>query len=605
MFKRTKSRFTPPWESGEMSNPGEVRERYASGFWDYALGRDPQEHGQYENAVKLAEEQGWNPWWIRKHGDVDAVLNGCYFDLEWGEYICNFFEKFLKLSKGKWAGKPFELIDWQRYDLLMPLNGWRRDDGLRRFRECLLPIAKKNGKSATVSGLCLFFLVADGEEGPEVYSAAGDREQAAIISSESEKMVKKSPPLNARLTCVPSRKTIAYPEKNGKLVALSADAKLKEGLNWNFVGFDELHVQRDRVMWDTLRYGGASREQPMLFAITTAGVYDQTSLCWTQWEIADRVLEGTIEDQSFFALKYAADPEDDWKDEDTWWKANPSVGVTINVDDLQAFCDKAIESPTEQNSFKRYRLNQWVRQVTRWMDQDKWNACGGNVSLDDMAGRTCFAGVDLSSTTDLSALGLWFPATEPDEKPKALVYFWLPEDNIQTLEDADHVPYTSWIERGYVYATAGNVIDYQAIRKKINDLSDIIEIQSTAFDAWNATSIITDLQNDGFNLVKHGQSYGAMSGPVKELEKDVLSGNLIHSNNPALNWHISNAQAASDPNGNVKIIKGDGKTRFKVDGVIALVMARSLASKENIEETESIYETGGDGSGAHIVVVEY
>ena len=609
MIVRTKNRFVPPWESGEVAVVGIVRERFASGFWDYALGRDPVEHPDYEKAVGMAEDQGWNAWWIRRYGDVQAVLDGCYFDIAAAEYICDFFESFLTLSKGKWAGKAFELIDWERYDFLMPLNGWKNLDGWRRFSEAALWISKKNGKSALISGLSLFFLVADDEDGPEVYCVAGERAQAARISDEAETMVKAHPGLNSRLTCVQSKKTIAYPGKNGKMVALSADADLKEGYNWNFVGFDELHVQKTPKMFDILYHGGESRDQSLLVTISTAGVFSQVSIGWTQWETAGRVLSGSINDSSFFALVYAADPEgdkdsiDDWKSEETWWKANPSLNVTIALGKLRSKCEKAIASPRLQNAFKRYRVNLWVRQATRWMAQDKWSACAAEFGLDDLAGRSCYAGVDLASSNDTTALALWFPARDASEKPRTFLWFWLPEDNLQELEDHHGVPYVQWAEEGWLETTPGNIIDDDFIRKRINTVAEIVKIEGIAFDPHNAGGIISNLIGDGFDLAKHHQGFGAMSSPVKELEKLVLGERMEHRNDPVMNWQMSNCQAVVNADNDVKIMKSDaqGTIKFKVDGPVAMIMALSMSSQNPVVERESMYKGGGVG----VVVSEY
>jgi phage terminase large subunit-like protein len=295
----------------------------------------------------IARDEGWDEW-IRSEGDERAVLAGCWFDREAGERVCDFFERFLVHTKGEWAGKPFALFDWQKKDLVMPLFGWRRRNGERRFRKAYVEVPKKNGKSGLCSGIALYLLMADGEPGAEVYSAAADRDQAAIVYGESEKMVLKSPSLQKHLRVVASRKTIIYQRTLSYFRCLSADVPTKEGLNIHGLIFDELHAQRNRELFDTLQYGGAARRQPLLVSITTAG-FDRNSICWEQHDYADKILRGVVDDPSFFPLIYAAGEEDDWTDPVVWRKANPSFGLTIREDAFAEEAREAQEKPSQQD----------------------------------------------------------------------------------------------------------------------------------------------------------------------------------------------------------------------------------------------------------------
>jgi phage terminase large subunit-like protein len=382
-----------------------------------------------------------------------------------------FFRRFLRHSKGKgFAGKPFELLPWQWDQVIRPLFGWRRKDGTRRFRKAYIEIPKKNGKSTLCAGLALYLLTKDGEPGAEVYSAAADRDQASIVFNEAANMVDASPALAPRCDVGKAAKRIVYPSTRSIYRALSADVPTKEGLNIHGLIFDELHAQKTWDLWNTLKYGGIAREQWLRIAITTAG-YDKASICWQQHDYAEQVLSGRVEDDEFFAYIAAADPDDDWKSPETWKKANPSYGVTIPADSFAADCKEAQQSPLVENTFKRYRLNIWTEQEVRWLQMDKWDACRGTVDLDSLVGQECFGGLDLSSTTDLSAFVLYFP-----ESRAVLPFFWLPADSLHWRAKQSKVRVEPWTPQ-HIELTPGNVIDYDVIRKRINGLSATYDIK--------------------------------------------------------------------------------------------------------------------------------
>jgi phage terminase large subunit-like protein len=365
-----------------------------------------------------AKREGWSEW-IRSPRDEKAVLEGCRFDIRAAERVRTFFTKFLRHSKGQWAGQPFALLDWQWREVVAPLFGWKRADGTRRYRRAYIEVPKKNGKSALFSGLSLYLLAADGEPGAEVYSAAVDRDQASIVFNEAANMVEVSPQLSSRLNVVRSMKRIVMPRSRSFYKALSADVPAKEGLNAHAVLIDELHAQKTRLLWDTLRYTGAARRQPLHLSITTAG-FDHHSICWEQHDYAEKVLDGTIEDSSFLPFIAAAGAEDDWTSPEVWRKANPSFAVTINPEQFAEDCREAQESPAKENSFRRYRLNQWTEQEVRWLNMEKWDACA--TPLGDLGRRPCYAGLDLSSTTDITALVLVFPN---EDRYDVLPLFWV------------------------------------------------------------------------------------------------------------------------------------------------------------------------------------
>ena len=385
--------------------------------------------------------------WFRKGLDEKAVAAGCWFDIEAAERVRAFFRRFLRHSKGKWAGQPFELLEWQWRDVVAPLFGWKRPDGTRRFRKAYIEVPKKNGKSTLCAGLGLYLLVGDNEPGAEVYSAAADRDQASIVYNEAASMVRASPELSSHLLVTDSRKTIGFPRTSSIYKALSSEVPTKEGLNIHGLIFDELHAQKTRDLWDSLTYGGAAREQPLLIAITTAG-WDKNSICYEQRRYAEQVRDGVIEDWSFFGYISAAGEDDDWTDPKLWERVNPSWGVTISADEFAEAANEAQSSPTKENTFKRYRLDIWTEQDIRWLPLERWDACDAVPGVLD--GRACFGGLDLSSTTDITAFVLLFPANDSSGLIPVLPFFWIPEENARKRERRDKVPYLTWAREGLI-----------------------------------------------------------------------------------------------------------------------------------------------------------
>ena len=485
------------------------------------------------------------------------------------ERVVAFFEKILRHSKGQNAGKPFKLLPWQHH-VMRELFGRLNPDGTRRHRVGYIELPKKQGKSTTLAGIALYMTAFDSEPGAEVYGAACDREQAGIIYREAASMVRASPALSKHLEVIDSRKTIVHKASGSFYRVLSADAFRAEGLNIHALLFDELHAQRDRRLWDALRYGGAARRQPLLLSITTAG-FDRKSICWEQHAYAERCIADPSTDPAFFGCIYAAAPEDDWKDLKTWHKANPSLGETITVESFAADAREADQSPSKLNSFLRYRLNVWTTQDVRWLSPDAWAKCGGPLR-GDLEKREWYAGLDLASTTDLSALVL--VSQDADGTFDVLPFFWVPEQNAAERTLRDKVDYVGWIRDGYIQATDGNVTDYDVIRRDIVELAQKYNIRQIGIDRWNATQLATQLQGEGLDVVGFGQGYGSMSSPSKHLEQLVLSEKIRHGGHPVLSWMAANVATQSDHQGNIKPSKG--KSTERIDGIVSLVMGLGL-----------------------------
>lgn len=523
---------------------------------------------------------------VKTAADRKAAANGCFYDEAAAQRVKRFFEGYLRHSKGAWAGQPFVFLPWQWDDLIRPLFGWKRADGTRRFRTAYVEVPKKNGKSELGAGIALYLLVGDREPGAEVYTAAADRFQATIVHDEAARMVKQSPALSKRLSIADTQKMIAYQATHSWMKALSAEVPTKAGFNIHGLVFDELHAQKTRDLWDTLRYGGAARRQPLIFIITTAG-WDKNSICYEQHDYAQKVLDGIIEDETFFAYIRAAAVEDDWTSPAVWNAANPSMGTIIDRESFAAECREAQESPTKENTFKRYRLNIWTEQETRLIPMAAWDECPATAGVEDLEGEPCWGGLDLSSTQDICAFVLYFPT----RRHRVACWFWVPGDNAYQRERRDGVPYLTWAREGHIKLTDGNTADHEAIAAEIEELGKRFDIQDIGFDRWGSQWIQTKLQAMGFAVTQFGQGFKDMSGPTKELLRLALERKLDHGGNPILRWMASNAAGQTDAADNVKPVKD--KSTERIDGIVAAIMGigRAMAGVE--AAGPSVYEGRG------------
>ncbi len=505
--------------------------------------------------------------WIRTKSDEAALDAGYRFDIRLADKVRYFFSRFLRHSKGQFAGKAFELLDWEWERIIGPLFGWRRPDGTRRFRRVGCALPKKNGKSTLLSALSIYAMMADGEAGAEVYSAAASRQQASIIYEEAANMVEASPALLKRIKVRRSGKILRHPKSRSLYQALSADVPTKEGLNIHWLLFDELHAQKSMNLWNTLRYGGAARREPVIFWITTAGVLGQSELCEREWKRAKDVQEGRVIDLAFLPCIYETKQDADWTAPTTWAAVNPSFGTTLKVDDFKEECEKAKESSTEENNFKRYRLNMWVRQVTKWLQWKKWDDCRVALDLDKMRGPGRI-GLDLACTTDIAAAVY---LEKRDNRYAMWPFFWLPESALDTRDRANLQRLEPWVDAGLITLTEGDVIDFGVIRKFINEFANGRKIEEIAIDPWNATQIATDLQSDGFKVQYVRTGFISISAATKEFERLVLRKEILHGGHPVMDWMIENVSTEVDASGNIKPSKR--RSAEKIDGPVAAILA--------------------------------
>lgn len=511
-----------------------------------------------------------------------------YFDEKEADRAVSFIETMVRHCKGDLTGKLLKLEEWQKEDLIRPMFGWKNTEtGLRKYRQIYCCIPRKNGKSTLGAAIALYILFADSELGAEVFSCAGDRNQAGIIFNIAKSMVEMSPQLSQRAKVF--RNSIMNPTKGNSYKVLSSDGKLAHGHNAHAILFDELHVQKNRELWDTMVTSTGARSQPIILAITTAGSSKTDgNICWEVHDYAMKVRDGIIDDDSFLPVIYAADEEDDITLESTWEKANPCYGISIKKDYFEKESKKATEIVSYENTFKRLHLNIWTSSVTKWIADKKWMDNEKPFDIKQLEGKECWGGLDLASTRDLSSLVLLFPMD--DNQFVVIPFFFCPEDSIYTRTMKDKVPYNQWQREGHLITTPGDVQDYDFIRKKINELGGKYNIKSIAFDRWNSSQLVINLTDDGAILSPFGQGYASMSAPTKELEKMVLKNEINHLGNPVLRWQMQNVSLRTDPAENIKIDKA--KSSEKVDGIVALVMSLGEWMTDDTEG-ESVYSDRG------------
>ena len=512
-----------------------------------------------------------------------------YYDKEYADFAVAFIESLCH-TKGTWAGKRFELMDWQE-QIIRDLFGILKPNGYRQFNTAYIEIPKKNGKSELAAAVALLLTCGDGEQRAEVYGAAADRQQASIVFDVAADMVRMCPALNKRVKILASQKRLIYEPTNSFYQVLSAEAYSKHGFNVHGVVFDELHSQPNRKLYDVLTKGsGDARMQPLFFLITTAGT-DTHSICYEVHQKAQDIIDGRKIDPTFYPVIYGADDTEDWTSPKVWKKCNPSLGETIGMDKVKTACESAKQNPGEENSFRQLRLNQWVKQAVRWMPMDKWDKCAFAVNEEQLQRRVCYGGLDLSSTTDITAFVLVFPPLDEDDKYIILPYFWIPEDTLDLRVKRDHVPYDVWERQGYLQTTEGNVVHYGYIEKFIEELGKKFNIREIAFDRWGAVQMVQNLEGMGFTVVPFGQGFKDMSPPTKELMKLTLEQKLAHGGHPVLRWNMDNIFIRTDPAGNIKADKE--KSTEKIDGAVATIMALDRAIRCGNDTSESVYNDRG------------
>jgi len=497
---------------------------------------------------------------------------------------------YLRHSKGDLEGQIVELEPWQCWGLSVVFGWVKEATGKRRFRTIYEEVARKNGKTTKLAGIGIKALLKDDEGGPEIYCAATKRDQARIMFDEASAMIQRSAPLRKRLD-VQQHRVVARVGR-GKIEPLSSDGNSLDGLNPHAALVDELHAHKTSEVWDVLKSALGSRSQPLLWAITTAG-FNQNGICYEVRDYACKVLDGTHEDDSFFAVIYTLDDGDDHFDESCWIKANPNLGVSVDLDALRAEARQAKVLPRALVNYLTKHMNIWVSGETVWCNVQKWKSCGNKYSLKGFIqwckkhNAEVYGGLDLASISDIGSLGLI--AVAPDGCWTTWSKNYLPEDTVNNNIQKSHVPYKAWERAEWLTLTPGSVCDYDYIKADIFELCEQLDIYQINFDRWNSSQLVNDLLKEGIPMVGFGQGFVSMNAPMKELERRYLTSEIRHPNDPVLNWSMSNVVALQDPAGNVKPAKD--KSKEKIDPSVALIMAAGAAMGGE-EQEESVYASG-------------
>lgn len=512
---------------------------------------------------------------------VDIGAKRYRFDAKAADVGVTFFPKVLRHYKGEWARQPIQLEPWQAF-IVGALWGWRREDGTRRYRVGFTELCRGQGKSTIAGGLGILGTFFDREPGAEGYSIATKKDQARIVFEAARRMVLASPGLMKRIT--PQQHVLLQDASASKFQPLGADADTLDGLRPHIVIADEVHAHKSADVIEIMQTGMGTRRQPLMYEITTAG-QERLSVWWQHREYARQILEGVIEDDTFFAFIACADDADDWQDPETWRKANPNYGVSVKPEFLAAECRKAVNMPAYEPTFRRLHCGQLVEQNERVISRAQWDACASRYDWDAFRGRVVYAGLDLSSTTDLTAC-TWL-SVDPDGKVRVWPMVWIPEAKLAS--HTDRVPYRTWASQGWVTVTPGSVVDYERVRADVLAAATTVKLQQIGFDPWNATETAIKLAGElgDERVVEVRQGYASMSEPVKRLLALLASGQFVHPSSPVLTWTADNLAVSMDPAGNLKPDKE--KSRQRIDPMSALCNAMHLWLRQPVK-TGHVYD---------------
>lgn len=522
-------------------------------------------------------------------GGSPGVAPGSVFSPEAVERTLKALRALRHTKTRRWKGRPLDPDPWQVVWIIAPIFGWvydwdHPDDelaGTRVVREAFVEIPRKNGKTSLSTGLLIVLLCADGEPGPEVYSAAVDKSGANRIIDDAKTMIRSSPAL---LKMVKPKNLqaglIKYPRNGGIMRALSKIAEAAHGLNVSGAVIDELHVHKRRDLLDAIITGTGARDQPLVVIITTADEGGEHSIYAEYHDRTEQIAAGVKSDPSHYGVIWRADESDDPFADETIAKANPGVGTTVTWDYLRGEAEKARTTPSYLPTYQRLHLNVRAKSTAGLIRIRDWNAQPAIQSVvpEQLTGRLAFGGLDLSSTTDFTAATLWFPNDPANEDDGGVVLpaIWVPEERVDELEHLCQVPLTRWIDDGWLHTTEGNVVDYSEVRRHLNhwrkDLGFVI--QQVGYDPWNATETVNELLEDGWDMVPVRQGYSSLSAPTKLLERRVAQQLVVHGGNPALRWMADSLHIRRDENDNVRPVKPNRQESAKrIDAMVALIMA--------------------------------
>lgn len=499
------------------------------------------------------------------------------------------FVQLLNLT-GDFYGQPFLLLDWE-HQVIWDVYGTVNDEGYRQCQYAYLEIPKKNGKTELTAGLALYHLFNDPPSG-QIYCCAAEKEQAGLVYKAAKEMIEQDESLQAIVKVVDSKKEVHNLETGTFIKVLSAEAYSKHGLNPTVVIFDELHAQPNRNLWDVMTFGaGAARKEPLWWIITTAGDDpDRHSIGWEVHEYARKLIDGDINDPIWYAKIYGAAEDDDIFDETIWYKANPSLGHTIEIEKVRQEAVGARNDEAKEKLFRWLRLNQWVAlKAVSWLPLTLWDTSIGEWNPSELVSKKCYIGLDLSSTVDLTAAALLFPPQDDFDDWRVMFEAWIPEDKMKERIARDHVPYDRWVKDKYLNATPGDAVDYDFVEAKIKALAKQYQVKYLCTDPWNSRMLTQRLSKADIKPLEVPQTMAGMSPGMKEFERLMRTGQLTHEKNPVARWCFGNIAVAIDGNENMKPMKD--RSRDRIDVIVALINAINIAIL--YEDKKSVYEQRG------------
>ncbi|PTI88630.1 terminase large subunit [Mammaliicoccus vitulinus] len=491
------------------------------------------------------------------------------FDEDKANRPIKFIEAFCKHSKGELAGKPLKLALFQRAYISALFGFIDKDTGHRRYTESFFFVARKSGKSTMLAAISLYMLMADGESGAEVYSVASKRDQANILFDQAHEMIKQSPDLNKNIR---KRKSDLYFAHNfSKMQSLGKNSNSLDGLNAHLVVIDELHSIQDRNLYEVMKQSQSARTQPLLIMITTAGTHRGT-IFDDLYEYACNVVDGNFEDDNFLPIMYELDHKAEYKLSDRWQKANPALGISKRVEDLERKVARAKNNPSDLTGILTKDFN--IREITNsaWLTFEDINN-EDTFDIKDFAGTYAIGGADLSITTDLSCATLLFVDPETEIRYVHQMY-WLPHDNLQKRVQEDKIPYDKWHEQGYLRLCSGNTIDYSDITDWFLEMLNEYDITPLwiYYDNYSARYWVDEMEAYGFKMIKTHQGARTLSLPMQNMGADLQKKKINYNNHPILKWCLTNTGVETDRNGNIVPIKNQSPKR-RIDGTASLLDA--------------------------------
>lgn len=492
---------------------------------------------------------------------------------------------FCRHTVGRWRGQRFEHAPWQAF-ISGELFGWyMQDSGFRRFNLAMIEIPKKNGKSTYLAALGTYMLVGDGEASAQVLALATKRDQARIVFDEARKMIMNSPELRSRVSIY--QHNMHVKETYSKFEPMASDVDTVDGFNPSCQIVDELHRHKSRYLWDLVENATSSRDQPLSIAITTAGD-DVQSICYEQHTYALNILNNTFTNDHYFCFIASPDKGYEWENEADWHKVNPSLGITLSLDSVRKTAKKARQTQSGALAFRRYRMNEWVNEVERWIDMAAWRECDRYIELEDLIGQPCYAGLDLALSRDMSAFVMLF---EVGDYWVFMPRYYCCEQSVKDRSVQDNIQYDVWADNGFIDVTPGDVTDFAYIKESIKELAETYKIHSIGYDPFMAAQLATELLEHGLNMVEVRQGALTLNQPMQMFLRKILERKLIHNDHPIFSWNAQNVVARE--NANLGMAPDKKKSVERIDGISAAFMAihRLLGlGAEDKKKKRSTYE---------------